>query len=95
MALLAGAKAVSHTATMVRIDPAQISAFGLPRCADQSSIAETLNAATDQDVADVQAALGELFDSYSQAHRHDFSQELLVLNIDLSPLPESRACRGV
>src|SRR5512135_1856716 len=46
--VLAGAQAVSHTATTVRIDPARVSAFGLPGCAEQSSIAQTLNAATEQ-----------------------------------------------
>jgi hypothetical protein len=40
--VLAGAKAVSQTATTVRLDPALISAFGLLGCAEQSSIAETL-----------------------------------------------------
>ena len=92
--VLAGAKAVSQTAITIRIDPALIRAFGLPGCADQSSIAETLNAATEQDVADVQAALGELFGSYSQAHRHDFTHELLVLDVDLSPLPASKDAEG-
>jgi hypothetical protein len=42
--LLAGAKAVSHTATTVRVDPALIAAFGLPGCAEQSVIAETRSA---------------------------------------------------
>jgi hypothetical protein len=92
--VLAGAKAVSHTATTVRLDPALISAFGLPGCAEQSSIAETLNAATEQDVADVQAALGELFDSYSQSSQHDFTRDLLVLDVDLSPLPASKKAEG-
>src|SRR6266566_8708464 len=87
VAVLAGAKAVSHTATTIRLDPALVSAFGLPGCAEQSSIAETLNAVTEQDVADVQAALDELFSCYSQARQHDFTHELLVLDVDLSPLP--------
>ncbi len=94
VALLAGAKAVSHTVTTVRLDPALVNAFGLPGCADQSSIAQTLNAATEQDVADLQSALGELFSSYSQAHQHDFIQEMLVLDLDLLPLPASSAAEG-
>lgn len=94
VAVLAGAKAVSQTETTVRLDSALISAFGLPGCADQSSIAQTLNAATEQDVADLQAALGELFGSYSQAYRHDFTHEMLVLDLDLSPLPASSAAEG-
>ncbi len=60
VAVLAGAKAVSQTATTIRLDPALISAFGLPGCADQSSILQLLNAATVLDVADRQAALGHL-----------------------------------
>ncbi len=92
--VLAGAKAVSHTATTVRIDPALISAFGLPGCAEQSSIAETLNAATEQDVADLQAALDELFRAHSQSRRHDFERDFLVLDVDLSPLPASKHAEG-
>jgi len=92
--VLAGAKAVSQTATTVRIDPALISAFGLPGCADQSSIAETLNAATEQDVADVQVALDELFRSYSQTRQHNFTRDFLVLDVDLSPLPASKNAEG-
>jgi hypothetical protein len=92
--LLAGAKAVSHTAITVRIDPALISAFGLPGCAEQSSIAETLNAASEQDVADVQVALDELFGSYSQSRQHDFTRDVLILDVDLSPLPASKRAEG-
>jgi len=92
--VLAGAKAVSHTATTVRVDPALIAAFGLPGCAEQSVIAQTLNAATEQDVADLQAALGEIYGCYGQARRHPFKQELLVLDVDLSPLPASKWAEG-
>ncbi len=92
--LLAGAKAVSHTATTVRVDPALIAAFGLPGCAEQSVIAQTLNAATEQDVADLQAALGEIYGCSGQARRHHFKRELLVLDVDLSPLPASKRAEG-
>jgi hypothetical protein len=92
--LLAGAKAVSHTATAVRVDPALIAAFGLPGCAEQSVIAQTLNAATEADVSDLQAALGEIYGCYGQARRHHFKREFLVLDVDLSPLPASKRAEG-
>jgi hypothetical protein len=94
VAVLAGAKAVSQTATTVRIDPALISAFGLPGCAEQSSIADTLDAVTEQDVVDLQAALDELYRSYSQNQQHDFTRDFLVLDVDLSPLPTSKHAEG-
>lgn len=91
---LSGAKAVSHTATTVRVDPALIAPFGRPRCAEQSVIAQTLNAATEQDVADLRAALGEMFGGYGQARRHPFKREFPVLDVDLSPLPASQRAEG-
>ena len=91
---LAGIKAVSHTATTVRIDRALTAAFGLPNCAEQSVLADTLDAAGDADVADLQAAIAELFGQYSQARQHAFDQELLVLDIDLSPLPARKHAEG-
>src|ERR671932_564069 len=94
VALLAGAKAISHTGTTLRVDPALQRAFGLPGCADQSVLAETLNAATDKDVAALRTAMEELFQQHSQACHHDFAQDLLVLDIDLSPLPASRKAEG-
>jgi Transposase DDE domain len=91
---LAGIKAVSHTSTTVRVDRALTAAFGLPGCAEQSVLADTLDAASEADVADLQAALAELFEQYSQARHHPFEQELLVLDIDLSPLPASKHAEG-
>jgi hypothetical protein len=92
--LLAGIKAVSHTSTVVRVDAALTTAFGLPGCADQSVIADTLDAATEADVADLGAALADLFARYSQARQHAFDKEVLILDVDLSPLPASQAAEG-
>src|SRR5918911_381198 len=94
VALLAGAKAIAHTGTNLRVDPALQRAFGLPGCADQSVLAETLNAAIDQDVAALRAAVEQIFQQHSQACHHDFTRDLLVLDIDLSPLPASRKAEG-
>jgi hypothetical protein len=92
--LLAGIKAVSHLATTGRVDRALSSAFGLPGCADQSVLAETLDAATEADVKALQEALTELFDRYSQARRHNFKHGLLLLEVDLSPRPSSKHAEG-
>lgn len=92
--LLAGAKAVSHTATTVRVDPALMAAFGLPGCADQSVIAETLDAATEVNMAALRQALADIFQRHSHTCRHNFEQEVLVLDVDLSPLPASSKAEG-
>jgi hypothetical protein len=51
-----------------------------------------LPAATEQEVADVQEALDELFGSSSHSRQHEFTRDFLILDVDLSPVPESRAC---
>src|SRR5690349_2271333 len=92
--LLSGIKAVSHTMTSVRVDVALTTAFGLPVCAEPSVLADTLDAATEADVAHLQAALAELFEKHSQARHHPFDQDLLVLDVDLSPFPASKHAEG-
>ena len=94
VSLLAGAKAVSHTNFTLRADPALYHAFGLPGCAEQSVIAETLDAITEADLAAFRQALTDLYERYGRARRHNFRQDLLVLDVDLSPLPASRHAEG-
>jgi hypothetical protein len=94
VSLLAGAKAVAHTKFTLRADPALYRAFGLPGCAEQSVIADTLDAMTETDRSLLREAIGDLFAQYSQARRHNFHQTLLILDVDLSPLPASRRAEG-
>jgi hypothetical protein len=94
VSLLAGARAVAQTNFTLRADPALYRAFGLPGCAEQSVIAETLDAATEADLAALRAAMTDLLEAYSQARRHNFQQGLLILDVDLSPLPASRHAEG-
>jgi hypothetical protein len=94
VALLAGAKAIYHTGTTLRVDRALQGAVGLPGCADQSVIADTLDAATEEDVAALRQAVEESFRRYGQARRHDFAKETLTLDLDLSPLPASARAEG-
>ena len=94
VSLLAGAKAVSQTGTTLRVDPALQAAFELPGCAEQSVLADTLNAATAEDVAALRAVVETSWQTHSAIRQHDFTREILVLDLDLSPLPASRHAEG-
>jgi hypothetical protein len=85
--LLSGLRTVSGLDLSLRTDPALQRAFGLPGCAEQSVIADTLNAATSEDVAALRQTVEALLQQHSQALQHDFHQALLVLDVDLSPAP--------
>lgn len=90
VSLLAGATAVSHSGRTLRIDEALQAAFGLPGCADQSVLADTLDAATPEDVAALRTAVDAILVRFSRARRHAMATSLLVIDVDLSPLPASR-----
>lgn len=94
VSLLAGAKTVYQTGTTLRVDPALQAAFGLPGCAEQSVLADTLDAATEADVAALRQVVEASFVQYGQARRHDGGPGLLVLDLDLSPLPTSKRAEG-
>ena len=94
VSLLAGAKAIYPTGTTLRVDPALQAAFGLPGCAEQSVLADTLDAATDADVAALRAVVEARFRQDSLSRRHDFAEAGLVLDVDRSPLPASKHAEG-
>src|SRR3954447_14905308 len=94
VSLLAGAKSIYHSGTTLRVDPALQTAFGLPGCAEQSVLADTLNAATETDVMALRQVVEASLTQHGQAPRHDFTRDVLVLDLDLSPLPASRRAEG-
>jgi hypothetical protein len=97
VSLLAGAKAIAHTGLTLRDDRALQVAFGLPGCAEQSVLADTLDAATEADVAALRRACATLFRQHSQTMRHvqhELARTRLTLDLDLSPCPTGASAEG-
>jgi hypothetical protein len=84
--MLAGAKGIVETNTTVRADRAVQRAFGRQGCAEQSTIQDTLNHATAQNVAQLEQACDEIFAQHSAAAFFRNTQTQLVLDVDLSGL---------
>jgi hypothetical protein len=85
--ILAGAHGLVEVNTRLRSDPALQRAFGRRSCADQSTIQATLNACTDEHVAQLAAALATLSRRHSRGYRHDDRQRRHLLDVDLTGLP--------
>ena len=97
VSLLAGAKAVAHSGLTLRADRALQVAFGLPGCAEQSVLADTLDAATDEDVAALRRACDALFRQHSETMRQvrqELGRSWLTLDLDLSPCPTGATAEG-
>jgi hypothetical protein len=87
IAILAGAHGLVEINSRLRAEPALQGAFGRSRCAEQSVVQQTLDACTPQNVQQMEEALDEIYQQYSQSYQHDFQQEYLILDVDLSGMP--------
>jgi hypothetical protein len=85
--ILAGAHGLVEVNTRLRCDVALQQAFGRTSCADQSTIQDTLNACTEQNVRELTTALTRIYRSHSQAYRHDYHSQRQLLDVDLSGMP--------
>lgn len=85
--ILCGAQGMVEVNKLVRADPGLQRAFGRERCAEQSVIQETLDAGSAETVAQIHAAIDEIYRQHSQGYRHDYAQQLQVLDIDISGQP--------
>src|SRR5258708_7402289 len=70
IALLAGAQGLVEINGRLRPDPAQQAAFGRKGCAEQSVVQDTLDACTEETVAQVETAVEAIYRRHSQGYRH-------------------------
>jgi len=69
-------------------------AFGLPACPDQSTLQDTLDAATPANVAELGGVVEGLFLRYSHGVRRLAAGQKVWVDIDLTPLPASAKAQG-
>src|SRR2546428_7565799 len=85
--ILAGAHGIVEINEGLRTDPALQAAFGRTACAEQSVIQDTLDACTATNVAQMEAAMDQIFRQHSRAARHDYRQELQIMDADITGMP--------
>jgi hypothetical protein len=92
--LLAGGHGIVEINTRLRADPALQRAFGRGRCAEQSTVSDTLNACTRGNVQELRAALQTVYRQHGRGYRHDYAQRCQILDIDLSALLAGKQAEG-
>jgi hypothetical protein len=85
--ILAGAQGIVEVNTRLRADLALQQAFGRSACADQSTIQDTLNACTAENVQQLTDALTSIYRAHSHGYAHDYHPQRQLLDIDLSGMP--------
>jgi hypothetical protein len=97
LGIIAGAETISAINTALRPHRPLLLAFGYQKCADQSVIQQTLNAATSQTVSQLQQAVDGIWE-----HHHLTPSPVspltestaITIDIDLSALPVSKRAEG-
>ncbi len=87
IAILAGAHGLVEVNTRLRSDPVLQAAFGRRACAEQSVIQDTLDACDATTVQQMEQALTTIYRQHSRASRHDYAQQVQVIDIDMTGLP--------
>ena len=87
LALFCGAQSLVQLNTLLRADPALQRAAGRPRCSEQSVAQQTLDAASAENVEQMQQVLTRLLRRHSQVAHHSFRADWLLLDVDLTGLP--------
>jgi hypothetical protein len=87
MTLLCGAESLVQINTLLRSDPAFQHSVGRQRCCEQSVAQQTLDAATAENVEQMQEVLTTLFRQHSQTVSHSYRSGWLILDVDLTGMP--------
>jgi hypothetical protein len=90
LTLLCGTQSLVQLNTLLRADPALQQAAGRTRCAEQSVAQQTLDAATAENVEQMQQVLTTLLHRHSQVAHHAFRADWLLLDVDLTGLPAGK-----
>jgi Transposase DDE domain group 1 len=92
--MLAGGHGLVESNTRVRPEPAIQLAFGRQDCAEQSTISETFNACTPENVEQLRQALKIILHQQGQSPKHDYAHDWQVLDVDMMGLVAGPQAEG-
>ena len=95
LGLLCGAKTISQSHVTICVDPAVQRACGRTGCAEQSTMARTLQASTMETVAQLERVSWYDLKRYGQTPHHRFAERRLWVDVDVTPCPLARRPRAV
>jgi hypothetical protein len=94
LGILWGAKTISHSHITIRLDPAVQRAFGRTGCAEQSTIARTLQASTAETVDQLSRVSWYYLQRYGQTPHHRYAERPLWVDVDVTPRPIGAQAEG-
>jgi hypothetical protein len=92
--ILAGGRATAQADVLLRPNRLLARAWGQSEFAQQSTLADTLDALTPASVGQLRAAFEAMVRTWSASCSHDFRRGELIVDDDLTGLPASRQAEG-
>jgi hypothetical protein len=93
--ILAGGSGLVETNLRVRPDRAIQVAFGRTSCAEQSTLSDTLNACTAENVNQMRTAINLILRQHGRCCQHKYKKEWQLLDVDVTGMPAGRLGEGV
>lgn len=93
--IFAGGTGLVETNFRVRPDRAVQLAFGRKSCAEQSTISDTLNACTAENVSQMRTANNLILRCYGGSYQHPYETQWQLLDVDITGMPAGRCGEGV
>jgi hypothetical protein len=90
----AGGERISSVNHVLRTDEGLQRLFGRTACAEQSTISETLNAVSGENVIEMKDFVRQVYREHSSFYRHDYKKDWLLLDVDLTGLTAGRQAEG-
>lgn len=90
----AGGQGVADVNHRVRTDAALQKLFGRQACAEQSTISETVNAVTPENLQEMETLLQQVLREYGQCYRHEYEKNWLLLDVDVTGLLAGQQAEG-
>lgn len=90
----AGGEGVSDVNHRVRTDEALQKLFGRDACAEQSTISETVNAVTEENIQEMESVIKQVLQQHGGCYRHDYEKHWLLLDVDLTGLLAGKQAEG-
>jgi len=90
----AGGERISSVNNLLRTDEGLQRLFGRNTCAEQSTISETLNAVSVENVVEMTGLMKQVYCEHSLFCRHDYEKNWLLLDVDLTGMLAGKKAEG-
>lgn len=90
----AGGERISSINNLLRTDEGLQRIFGRTSCAEQSTISETLNAASAENIVELEGFMQQVYRVHSSFYQHDYQKNWFLLDIDLTGLLAGKKAEG-